>query len=210
MHKWLITLAAGVGAAVIMSGSAMASSGDPGKPASKPDPSPPPPKTYEVQPGDNLSSIAESQQLESWRPLYNANPDIQDPNLIYANQKLVVPSGATTDRPLPETTTTLPARSYAPQGGQLYQPVHHVSAAPANYAAGAGGLLARIRMRESGGNYAENTGNGYYGAYQFTPGTWASVGGSGLPSSASPAEQDMRAQMLMNQRGCSPWPNTCY
>jgi hypothetical protein len=80
----------------------------------------------------------------------------------------------------------------------------------ANYAAGAGGILERIRMRESGGNYATNTGNGFYGAYQFTIGTWQGVGGSGLPSDASPAEQDMRAQMLYNQRGCSPWPNTCY
>jgi len=83
-------------------------------------------------------------------------------------------------------------------------------AAPANYAVGAGGILERIRMRESGGNYATNTGNGYYGAYQFNLGTWQGVGGSGLPSNASPAEQDMRAQMLYDRRGCSPWPNTCY
>jgi LysM repeat protein len=187
----------------------MASSGDGAQPASKPAP-PPPPKTYVVQPGDNLSSIAQSQQLESWRPLWNANPDIQNPDLIYAQESLTVPAGPTTDRPLPQDTVSLPARTYAPQGGQLYSVRHVSNPAPANYAAGAGGLLARIRQRESGGNYATNTGNGYYGAYQFTVGTWASVGGSGLPSNASPAEQDMRAQMLMNQRGCSPWPNTCY
>lgn len=33
--------------------------------------------------------------------------------------------------------------------------------------------LFKLRMCESGGNYAENTGNGYYGAYQFSYGTWA-------------------------------------
>jgi hypothetical protein len=77
---------------------------------------------------------------------------------------------------------------------------------------GSGGgsdILSRVRARESSGNYATNTGNGYYGAYQFDLGTWKSVGGSGLPSQASPAEQDMRAQALYAQRGCSPWPNTC-
>ena len=67
--------------------------------------------------------------------------------------------------------------------------------------------LAALRDCESGGDYSANSGNGYYGAYQFTPETWASVGGSGLPSEASPAEQDMRAQMLLEQSGTSPWPS---
>jgi len=72
--------------------------------------------------------------------------------------------------------------------------------------AGAGGHLASIRACESGGDYATNTGNGYYGAYQFDMQTWQSVGGSGNPAAASPAEQDRRAAMLMAQRGSSPWP----
>jgi hypothetical protein len=72
--------------------------------------------------------------------------------------------------------------------------------------AGAGGHLASIRACESGGNYATNTGNGFYGAYQFDMQTWQSVGGSGNPANASPAEQDKRAAMLMSQRGSSPWP----
>jgi hypothetical protein len=169
---------------------------------------------YTVQSGDNLSTIAQSQNLDSWRPLWNANTNIQDPNLIYADEQLTVPEGPTTDRPIPEgMMTPAPAppvqESYQPvrSSGQVYRATSHNGA---NYAAGAGGILERIRMRESGGNYATNTGNGYYGAYQFTVGTWQGVGGSGLPSNASPAEQDMRAQMLYNERGCSPWPNTCY
>jgi len=67
--------------------------------------------------------------------------------------------------------------------------------------------LESIAQCESGGDYSANTGNGYYGAYQFTQETWESVGGSGLPSEASPAEQDQRAQMLLEQSGSSPWPN---
>jgi hypothetical protein len=54
--------------------------------------------------------------------------------------------------------------------------------------------------------YSANTGNGYYGAYQFSLSTWQAQGGSGLPSDASPAEQDMRAQMLYDAAGASPWP----
>lgn len=54
--------------------------------------------------------------------------------------------------------------------------------------------------------YLTNTGNGYYGAYQFDLSTWQSVGGTGLPSDASPEEQDMRALMLYHASGAGPWP----
>ena len=74
-------------------------------------------------------------------------------------------------------------------------------------AAGAApGHLQAIAACESGGNYSTNTGNGFYGAYQFTQSTWASVGGTGNPAAASPAEQDKRAAMLYAQQGSSPWP----
>ena len=63
----------------------------------------------------------------------------------------------------------------------------------------------RLRVCESGNNYAINTGNGYYGAYQFDLGTWRSVGGTGLPSQASPATQDALALQLWRSRGWGPW-----
>jgi hypothetical protein len=171
-------------------------------------PPPPQPKTREVAPGDSLSSIAEQEKLASWRPLWDVNPEVQDPDVIYAGQKLVVPTGPTTERPLPYV-----APAPAPvQQQQTYQaPVQRrAAAAPANYAQGAGGIMANIRQRESGGNYAINTGNGYYGAYQFDLATWRSNGGSGYPHEASPAEQDRVAAVLYSRRGCNPWPNTCY
>ncbi len=34
------------------------------------------------------------------------------------------------------------------------------------------GLLYKLRMCEAGGNYQRNSGNGYYGAYQFSISTW--------------------------------------
>jgi len=66
--------------------------------------------------------------------------------------------------------------------------------------------LASIRACESGGNYSTDTGNGYYGAYQFDLTTWAGVGGYGSPAQASAAEQDYRAAVLYQQRGSAPWP----
>jgi resuscitation-promoting factor RpfA len=65
----------------------------------------------------------------------------------------------------------------------------------------------RLRMCESSNNYSINTGNGYYGAYQFDLGTWRSVGGSGYPNQASAGEQDARALILYRERGWQPW--TC-
>lgn len=66
--------------------------------------------------------------------------------------------------------------------------------------------LEAIAACESGGNPATNTGNGFYGKYQFTLQTWASVGGSGNPAQASEAEQNQRAEMLYAREGAAPWP----
>lgn len=65
----------------------------------------------------------------------------------------------------------------------------------------------RLRLCESGGNYATNSGNGFYGAYQFMLSTWQAVGGQGYPHEASPAEQDKRAQILASRSNpYTQWP----
>ena len=64
----------------------------------------------------------------------------------------------------------------------------------------------RLRFCESGGVYTTNSGNGFYGAYQFDRQTWESMGGSGLPSAAPYWEQDIRAKALYWARGPQPWP----
>jgi len=63
----------------------------------------------------------------------------------------------------------------------------------------------QLRMCESSNRYDINTGNGYYGAYQFDLSTWRSVGGEGRPDQASASEQDYRALLLYRQRGWNPW-----
>lgn len=64
-----------------------------------------------------------------------------------------------------------------------------------------------IKQCESGGDYsAVNPTSGAGGAWQFLPSTWRSVGGTGLPQNASPAEQDYRAAILWDGgRGAGHW-----
>jgi soluble lytic murein transglycosylase-like protein len=67
--------------------------------------------------------------------------------------------------------------------------------------------LNAIAACESGGNpRAVSAGGTYRGLYQFDYGTWASVGGTGDPASASAAEQTYRAALLYARSGSSPWP----
>jgi hypothetical protein len=66
--------------------------------------------------------------------------------------------------------------------------------------------FAGIRQCESSDDYSLDTGNGYYGAYQFSASTWSGLGGSGLASAASPAAQDAAALRLYQSSGFSAWP----
>ncbi len=60
---------------------------------------------------------------------------------------------------------------------------------------------------ESGGNWAINTGNGYYGGLQFNLGTWQSYGGTGLPSQNSRETQIAVATRLRDATGgYGSWP----
>jgi len=62
-------------------------------------------------------------------------------------------------------------------------------------------------MCEASGNYAENSGNGYYGAYQFSLSTWYGLGFTGLPSAAAPPVQDRAAAELQARSGWGQWPS---
>lgn len=70
-------------------------------------------------------------------------------------------------------------------------------------------MLARC---ESGGNWAANSGNGYYGGLQFDRGTWSANGGGQFapsPQQASREQQIAVAQRVHNARGnYRAWP-TC-
>jgi len=70
----------------------------------------------------------------------------------------------------------------------------------------AGGVWLELRECESGDNYRENTGNGFYGAYQFSQSTWSGLGYPGRPDLEPPAMQDQAAQRLQAESGWGQWP----
>jgi peptidoglycan hydrolase-like protein with peptidoglycan-binding domain len=70
----------------------------------------------------------------------------------------------------------------------------------------ASAVLEKIAQCESGGDPTTDTGNGYYGKYQFSRATWRRMGGSGNPAQASEALQDQLAAKLYAQEGSAPWP----
>jgi hypothetical protein len=62
---------------------------------------------------------------------------------------------------------------------------------------------------ESGGNWAANTGNGYYGGLQFAPGTWRGMGGSAYAPTAdqaTKAQQIEIAERVLASQGWGAWP----
>ncbi len=62
---------------------------------------------------------------------------------------------------------------------------------------------------ESGGRWDINTGNGYYGGLQFSPGTWRANGGNryaGRADLASKSEQIAIAERVLHTQGRGAWP----
>src|ERR1700694_2878570 len=61
---------------------------------------------------------------------------------------------------------------------------------------------------ESGGNWAINTGNGYQGGLQFTPGTWSGHGGGQYAPAANLATKDEQiavAERVLADQGRGGW-----
>jgi len=79
-----------------------------------------------------------------------------------------------------------------------------LAAAPANAASGS--TWDALAQCESGGNWAINTGNGYYGGLQFNLGTWQANGGAGNPASASRSAQIAVAERVLASQGWGAWP----
>lgn len=70
-------------------------------------------------------------------------------------------------------------------------------------------VLFRLATCESGNKADTNTGNGFYGEYQFDGETWTANGGGQYASRADLAsndEQTVIAEKLEEDRGWQPWP----
>jgi resuscitation-promoting factor RpfB len=78
---------------------------------------------------------------------------------------------------------------------------------PAPPAVADGSVWDQLAQCESGGNWAINTGNGYYGGLQFNPGTWAAYGGAGMPHENSREQQIAIAEKVRAANGgYGAWP----
>ena len=64
-----------------------------------------------------------------------------------------------------------------------------------------------LRWCESGNDYGISTGNGYYGAYQFSAQTWWWLGYEGWPNEAAPEVQDRAAMDLYDYSNWDSWPS---
>ena len=76
-----------------------------------------------------------------------------------------------------------------------------------NFASGST-VWDQLAQCESGGNWAINTGNGYYGGLQFSLSTWQSYGGPGYPHQQSRETQIMIAERVRAATGgYGSWPH---
>ena len=172
-------------------------------------PTPKPVQEVEVAPGDSLTKIATANNTTYVR-LFDANAQIADPDLIHPGDKVRVPSPdeQLPDRPIPSNA---PATVAAPAPAPVATAAPAVSRpaprpAPVYAAVPSAGIWDALARCEAGGNWAANTGNGFYGGLQFTLSSWQAVGGSGYPNLASREEQIMRGQMLQARQGWGAWP----
>jgi hypothetical protein len=109
----------------------------------------------------------------------------------------------------------MPTPASAPMQA-VFQPIAAAPSAPPAPAAPApvvtydgGTVWDQLAQCESGGNWAINTGNGYYGGLQFSYGTWLGYGGGEFAEYAHLATREQQiivAERLHAARGFSPWP----
>jgi LysM repeat protein len=153
------------------------------------------PATTQVQPGDTLSSIAGRYET-TYKRIFNANPDILDPNVIFAGETIRIPSA---DEQLPDRETDRPVPLPTP----IPEPKPPVVVAPAS-----ADIWDKLAQCESNGNWSANTGNGYFGGLQFRQSTWDANGGAGVPSAASREQQIEVGRKVQASQGWKAWP-TC-
>ena len=116
----------------------------------------------------------------------------------------------TTAAPEP-TTTVAPTTTEAPTTTTTTAPAPVAAPAPAPSGSGNGdpndpASWDRLAQCEASGNWAMNSGNGYYGGLQFSLSSWQAVGGQGYPHQASRETQIEMGKRLYADGGWNHWP----
>ena len=119
--------------------------------------------------------------------------------LTYENGKLV------RSKALRSNVTRQPVHAIVRYGTK--EPAPQPTTTSANYASGST-VWDQLAQCESGGNWAINTGNGYYGGLQFNIDTWQAYGGTGYPHEHSRETQIAVATRLRDANGgYGAWPH---
>nr|WP_179617329.1 resuscitation-promoting factor [Nocardioides marinisabuli] len=122
-----------------------------------------------------------------------------------ATYKVTLRNGEVVGRKLLKATVTREAVDRILAIGTKERP--STPAPAANFASGSS-VWDSLAQCESGGNWAINTGNGYYGGLQFNLQTWRAYGGAGYPHTSSRETQIAVATRLRDARGgYGAWPS---
>lgn len=157
-------------------------------------------------------SVAEVEATESYeeKPVY-----VDDDSLLQGTEK-VKEEAVTGERSVVRKITTV---NGVEESSEIVRENIITAAKPATIVRGTkvstapsvagGSVWDQLAMCESTGNWAINTGNGFYGGLQFTPSTWLGFGGGEYAPSAHLAtreEQIAIAQKVQAVQGWGAWP----
>ena len=172
--------------------------------------------SYTVRSGDTLTTIAHRVygRASDWPGVWWANRHrISNPDAITAGQRLRMPDSPRQGQGVASAALgAIPQRAPAPsQPSQTTaDPSQSPPASSAPAPSSSGGVnWSAIAQCESGGNWSDNTGNGFYGGLQFTEQTWQAYGGgqyAARPDLATPAQQIAVAQKVLAGQGIGAWP----
>jgi hypothetical protein len=151
-------------------------------------------------PIDHLLADAPALALDLNRGLLSGRGAVEAPGIgVQSETILAAPVPTPVSAPMDATLQTVPT----PRA---------VAAAPAPQSvvtSDGSTVWDALAQCESGGNWAINTGNGYYGGLQFSLGTWEGYGGgefAAYPHEATREQQIIVAERLHAARGYAPWP----
>ena len=161
-------------------------------------------RDYTVKNGDTITKIAEKEygSKDYWTIIWNDNPWIKNPDLIEKDWKLKLslekPTSVATlssdlDKKLSAKQNSKPAQAQTVTAQTQAQIAPAVSSATT-----VGGPLNEAQINflgncESGMTATRNSGNGYYGAFQFSIGTWNAMGTGYERADLAPLEVQISA-----------------
>ena len=120
--------------------------------------------------------------------------------MIFRNETAAATTASATKRKRVRMAVMGGALAVLPVAGLVT--ANTASAAPAS-------TWDKVAACESSGNWAINSGNGFYGGLQFTSSTWAAYGGhayAAQANQATKAQQIAVAEKVLAAQGPGAWP----